>query len=218
LTTRWLALGGAIGPVMFLGVLAILDLVDNRVDLSGHELGRVPLAMHLDFLIFGLLSFGLAVGLVREVRKGRLALTGGILLSLFALGPVLCTFTLDAGSGPPSTWHGTLHFFGFLLIALALIPVVFVFAWLFRGDNKWGRYEWYSLVTGIAVIAVVFIPANGPSNTGTASASAYPLWFGPASMLELVIAFAWLELVAIRLWLLSQQRGPHREGPASVAA
>jgi hypothetical protein len=41
---------------MFLAVLALLDLIDRQVEVSGHELGRAGLLMHLNYLAFGVLS------------------------------------------------------------------------------------------------------------------------------------------------------------------
>lgn len=204
--TRFSALAGMIGPPMFLGILGLLDILDGHVDVSQHELGRYGVLMHLDFLLFGLLTLALAIGLRSEIRRGKLAWAGIILLGLFGLGPVLATFTLDPGQGPPVTWHGTLHFFGFVFIALALIPACFVFARVFSSDPRWRWYQWYSLATGIALAAVAFAPSTTPDN-----GNAYPIWTGPASMLELVLALVWLELAAIRLWLLSREQETARE-------
>jgi hypothetical protein len=198
------AAAGMIGPVMYLGVLGILDLLNNKVEGSGHELSRYGIVMHLDFLIFGVLLLAFASGLRREIRRGKLAWLGTVLLWMLGLGPLLATFTLDTAPGPPSTWHGALHDVGFLLVALAPIPVCFVFALVFRGDPRWRGYSWYSLATGIVVTAVVFAPS-------TSSGDAYPIWTGPASMLDQVLVFAWVELVAIRLWRLTRETRPQDE-------
>ena len=210
---------GMVGPVLFLVVLALLDVLDGSIDVSAHELGRAGWLMHLDFFVFGLLVLALASVVPRALRSGRLAGVGTGLLCLWGLGPLLATFTLDwQNGGPPTTWHGTLHFLGFLLVALAPIPTLFVFAWLFRRDERWRGFQWYSLLMGIALVAVVFGP---PTSEG----DAYPIWTGPASMLELALACAWLELVAIRLWRLSgrrrleEDRGSRRgalSGPAII--
>lgn len=197
------AAAGMIGPVMFLGILAILDILDHRVDVSGHELGRYGIVQHLNFLLFGLLLFGFAAALRSHVRRGKLAWAGTILLGVLSFGLALGTFTLDPGSGPPSTWHGTLHFVGFLLISLTPIPACLVFAALFRRDPRWRWYSWYCVAVGIALIAVTFAPP-------TSSGDAYAIWTGPASMLDLVLALAWLELVAIRLWQLTGETRPER--------
>jgi hypothetical protein len=137
------------------------------------------------------------------------------LLWLFGLGPVLATFTPDPGSGPPRTWHGTLHDVGFLLLALSLIPACLVFAWLFRKDRSWRGFQWYSLATGIALAAVVFAP---PTSQG----DSYPIWTGPASMLEVVLECAWLALISVRPWQVTRQtewRGlGSRVGTTSKAA
>jgi hypothetical protein len=192
------ATAGMVGPAMFLAILAVLDLIDRQVEVSGHELGRAGLLMHLNFLAFGVLTLAFATALRSGIRSGMLAWVGTGLLWLFGLGPVLATFTLDPGSGAPTTWHGTLHDIGFLLLALSLIPACLVFAWLFRKDRRWRGFQWYSLATGIALAAVVFAPP-------TSGSDAYPIWTGPASMLELVLECAWLQLIAVRLWQLTRQ-------------
>jgi hypothetical protein len=183
---------------MFLAVLVVLDVVDRRVEVSGHELGRAGLLMHLNFLAFGVLTLMFAAALRTVVRPGRLAWVGTVLLWLAGLGPVLATFTLDPGSGGPTTWHGALHDVGFLLLALSLVPACFVFARVFRKDRRWHGFEWYSLGNGIALAVVVFAPA-------TSAGDSYPIWTGPASMLELALVSAWLEVVAVRLWQLTRQ-------------
>jgi hypothetical protein len=195
-STRTLAAAGIIGPVLFLAVLGLLDILNGRLDLSGNELGRFGVLMHLDFLVFGLLLLAFALGLRRHLRPGKASFTATALLLLFALGPLLATFTLDPGNGPPSTWHGTLHFFGFLLITLALVPALVVFAWVFRGDPRWRGYSWISLTVAVVMAVDVFAP-------NTPSGSSYPIWSGPASMLELALIGAWLVTTASRLWTLA---------------
>lgn len=200
----WGATAGIVAAPLFLAILVLLDIVDRRIDLSGHELGRLGPIMNANFFLFGALALWFALTMRTLMRNGKAAIAATVALVLFAFGPLLATFTLDLqNGGPPTSWHGTLHFIGFMLIALTFLPAALLFALAFRGDRRWRGLELVSAIVGIALVAIVFapIPATQP----------YPLWTGPASMLELFLIGAWMVGVAMRARTIVRESDPRRQ-------
>jgi hypothetical protein len=204
------AVAGAIAPAMFLGVLLLLDVLAGKVEVSGHELGPRAWLMYPNFALFGILLLVFARALGRQLGRRPSARVAIVFLTLFGLGPLLGTFTTDPDE--ITTWHGAVHVAGFLLVALSLLPGLFAFAFAFHRDPRWRGYDWFSLAFGIAAVIVVFAPQ-------TAEGDAYPIWTGPASMLQLVLIGFWIEVVALRLRGLSRP-APREEDalPAATAA
>jgi hypothetical protein len=189
------AVAGMVAPALFLAVLLLLDLLASRVEVSGHELGPRAWLMYPNFAIFGLLVIGFGRALRAQLGRRRSARVATGFLTLFGLGPLLGTFTTDRGE--ITTWHGAVHVAGFLLVALMLLPGLLAFAVAFHKVPSWRGYDWLSLGLGIALVGVVFAP-------DTARGDDYPIWTGPASMLQLVLIGVWIEAVAVRLWTLSR--------------
>jgi hypothetical protein len=185
---------------LFLGVLLLLDLLASRVEVSDHELGPRAWLMHADFAVFGLLVLGFARALRGHLGSRRSVRVATVFLTLFGVGAFLGTFTPDPGS--TTSWHGAVHIAGFLLVAVMLLPALVAFTVAFRRTAEWRAQSWFSLVLAIVMAGVVFAPQ-------TARGDDYPLWTGPASMLQLVLIGSWIEVIAVRLWLLSR---PARAG------
>lgn len=198
-----------VAPALFLGLLLLLDLLASRVEVSDHELGPRAWLMHLAFAAFGLLVIVFARALHASLGRRRSALAATVFLTLFGLGALLGTFTPDPGSR--TTWHGAAHLAGFLLVSVMLLPGLFAFAVAFRRAPGWRSYSWFSLVLGIVLVVVVFAPQTSHGND-------YPMWTGPASMLQLVLIGIWLELVAVRMWTLSRSATPGQDAALLASA
>jgi hypothetical membrane protein len=197
-------------PVVFLGGLALLDALAGRVEVSEHELGPRGWLMHGIFLLTELLVLAFAAALGRQVAGRRSARVARIFVGLFGVGALLGTFTPDPDQ--PHTWHGLVHFAGFLLVTLALLPAMIAFSAAVRGKAEWRGFAWGSIAAAVLILVVVFAP---PTSKGTD----YALWTGPASMLELVLLFAWIEVVAMRLRRLSDGESVEQNGrPAATTA
>jgi hypothetical membrane protein len=204
------AVAGVVAPVVFLGGLAVLDVLAGRVEVSDHELGPRSWLMHGVFLVTGLLVLAFAAALGRQIGGRRSGRVARFFVALFGLGAVLGTFTPDPDE--PHTWHGLVHFAGFLLVTLALLPGMIAFAVAVRRDAPWRGFAWGSIAAAVLIAVVVFAPT-------TSSGNDYALWTGPASMLELVLLFAWIEVVALRLRGLSVADRVEQNGrPAATAA
>ncbi len=57
--------------------------------------------------------------------------------------------------GAEMSFSGIMHGVGFLLLSMVL--AFFAFAWTWRRDSHWRGLRWYSLVSGVLLIAVLFI-------------------------------------------------------------
>ena len=204
------AVAGVTAPLVFLGGLALLDALAGRVEVSDHELGSRAWLMHAVFLVAGLLVLAFAVALGRQLAGRRSAGVTRFFVGLFGVGALLGTFTPDPDE--PHTWHGLVHFAGFLLVTLALLPAMAAFALAVRGNQQWRGFGWASAAAAVGTVAVVFAPATSTGND-------YALWTGPASMLELVLVFGWIEVVALRLLALSRDAAVAQNGrPTATAA
>ena len=203
------AVAGMLAPAVFLGGLLVLDLIAGRVEVSDHELGPHGWLMHLVFLAFGVLVLTLAAGLFRSFRGRRSGHIAAVFVGIFGLGGLLGAITPDPDE--PHTWHGLVHFGGFLLVTLALLPAMVSFAVAARRDPRWRGFAWGSAAAAVGTAVVVFAPA-------TSSGSDYALWTGPASMLELVVLCAWIEAVALRLYRLAREDRSVQNARAAATA
>jgi len=122
---------GAMAPVVFLGGLALLDVLAGRVEVSDHELGPRAWLMHAVFLVTGLLVLASAPALGRQLAGRRSAGVTRLSVGLFGVGVLLGTVTPDPDE--PHSWHGLVHVAGFLLVTPALLPAMIAFALAGRG-------------------------------------------------------------------------------------
>ena len=82
--------------------------------------------------------------------------------------------------------------YGLVVVCLLLAPV-------FRTDRGWSAIWGYTLVTGLLALGVLvwrfFLPKVLP-------------WFGAYEAILVLLAFAWLEALMVRLLHISRQRRP----------
>jgi hypothetical protein len=122
----------------------------------------------------------------------------------FACGPLLATFTVDVvDQGPPPSWHGWLHFAGFLIVSLipiVALPIIGSAVW---SDPRWQGLGPLSVAWGAVLAVVVFLPGS--------PADGYALWSGPGSMADIALVGTWQIVASQRLrrlaWPLPYQVG-----------
>src|SRR6266550_9421646 len=84
----------------------------------------------------------------------------------------------------PHSFHGWIHLLAFYLF-LASSTLACFFMWLrLRKDSPWRRYDWYSL--GTEVLAVILFQ--------------FTMFY-----IVLVVLLTWLEVLAIRLWVITRR-------------
>lgn len=200
ITTRRTAVAGMIGPIMFGLLVVILTLLqyDFLLDLGWHPIQSSdvpwPSALALgpygwlqvaNFVLFGLSLVVFAVGLHREIVGGKWAKVGPTLLIAAGMGLVLCGFKTDPHlANGPQTLSGWIHALAFFLLVGSIIPSFFVMWRRLQRDSRWRGYDWYTLISGVLALFTFFLPQIG-------------------FYLFLAVILTWMEIMAMRLWGLS---------------
>lgn len=203
LTTRRAALAGMIGPVLWIIVLILLDTLQYDFLRSiganpwttapGSENGMGPygwLYVTSDFTL-GVLTVLFALGLRRTIANSWWKALGMTALFVFGFGFIVGAAPCDCLPGQQPTLSAQIHNIASLALLIATIPMSLFLGLAFRRDDRWRRYAWYSMITGV-LAPVLFFVANALPPTF----SWFYLWL-------LLIPFGWIELIAFRLWQLS---------------
>jgi len=159
------------------------------------DLGWIQVA---NFVVTGLLTLALAIGIRRQLNPGPAGTWGALLVGVFGLSLVGAgLFPPDPMAGfPPGspggsfTIHGMLHFALGGVGFLAQIVGCFIFARRFAGRKEPG-WAWFSLATGLAFGAAFFGIASGSGS----------VWIIVAFTVAIVLLFTWMTLLALRLRL-----------------
>ncbi len=200
--TRFAALAGLFGPILFGLILAVLTLVkydflrslgwhpltDPTFDWpSGLALGPLGWLMTATFLVSGGLIGFFAVGLYPALPAGAFSRAGSTLLLFSGLAMMGLAFTTDPTlRSTPATWHGRLHDASFVALGLTLLPAILLLGLAFRADRRWQGLSGYTLLT----LALVF-----PS-----------FWLkGAAFYVFLAAILLWMDVVAGRLYRLAKK-------------
>jgi hypothetical membrane protein len=174
LTARVSALAGIWGPIVFSIAFTVQGLVRRdeydpvAEPVSALEAGPNGWIQQVNFVVFGLLMLGFAVGLNRAIMSPRLRSVSGVLLLLIGIALLLAAalpLREDAAGG---TYDPGGHFVAgvtfFLGSALALI----VLSVRMRGDANWSGLANYTLGAGcVALVCFVVlgrfaIPVDAP--------------------------------------------------------
>ena len=207
MTKALLVCGAIAGPLFVVGFLfegatrANYDPLRHPV--SSLALGDYGWVQSANFVVAGLLTLALSVGLRRALRLGKSSTWGPLLVGVWALGLLGAgVFVTDPVSGYPpgapdrlssNSWHGALHDLFSLLGFVALAAACFVFGRWFVGRGKRG-WALYSAVSGV-VFAVAFIF----SSTGFAQVAGLVDLAGLLQRVVVVVGFCWLTMLAVHV-------------------
>lgn len=202
---RRAALAGMIGPVLFGSLILLLTLLEydfmrglgwhpfresNFPWPSGLALGPYGWLQVVNFILFGFSLIMFAIGLQRELRARKWELVGPVLLMVAGIASILCGFKTDPDlSIGPQTISSWIHTIAFFLLLGSLIPSFFFFWRLLRKDPRWQGYDWYALISGVLALITFFLPQVG-------------------FYLSLIVMLTWIEVMALRLWVISGQSAP----------
>lgn len=203
---RHLALGGVLGPPLFIAVFTLSGWMRPgysplRQEVSALGVGAASWLQNSNFIGFGLLLVLFAVAFADGMRgalsrRWRLAML--ILLLLSGTGMML------SGLFPMTPGTAVVHWVGgFVLAFLPPIVVSFLTPVLLRHDHDWRGAARYSLTVGIAalvLIATTFVFLN----------PAFPAlnqFGGLIQRLLVVVVFSWHVVFGWRLWRQAARDG-----------
>jgi hypothetical membrane protein len=205
--TRWLLMGGVVGPALFVVVLLVEGATRPGYS-AWHQFGsELSLSSQgweqvANFLMCGLLCLGFAAGLRRALGRGKGAVAGPLALAVFGAALIAAgIFKTDPGLGyPPGvpaltspTPHGAVHALAGLFAFVSLGVACFALARRFAGDARWRGWAAYSILTGVVVVlSLVF--SNVPSLSDFA---------GLIQRIGIITGWTWIVLLA-RGYLLRQ--------------
>jgi hypothetical protein len=148
--TTLLLVAGCSG-VLFIATFIVLGFLTPgynslRDTISALELTPFKLAQQINFLVFGVLLCMFALGLRREMQQGFGAVLIPLIQFLDGLGVI----------GDALLIRPVPHLACDILAFNAALCVLFLFAWRFRRDPRWRGWTAYSILTAIAMMALLF--------------------------------------------------------------
>ena len=111
---------------------------------------------------------------------------------------VLASFKTDPDiSDGPQSWHGLIHGLAYFLFIFSSLPSFFFIWWRLRKDPDWRGYDLYTLISGVLVAILFFVPGS------------------LAFYFFLLLFLAWIEVTALRLRALTVGVPAGRTAPAN---
>ncbi len=194
------AVCGIASPILFVTLLLVAGLLRpgySHVTQPISELGQIgtPNAIIQDanFVLTGLLIIPFAVGLHRGIDQGRGSKIGPTLLLVFAVTGVLVGTIFPL----PDPLHVPVSLIGFI----AMIIGIFAIYRRLRRAGQWQGYGSYSLATGAVLVVLFFL-------TGIGGQGILAPWFGLLQRLFAAPLFLWIEVIALRLYMLPNRSSP----------
>jgi hypothetical membrane protein len=198
---RILALCGIVAPILFTLLVIVESLLRPGYsqifnDVSDLGLGPYSIIQNINFIVFGLLSIGFAIGLGANLpyRVGKAAKWLVIVFGLCIIlaGVTLLSVVADITYAKDVVAHGLVSAVGFLVIIVAQF-----LTWqaLRRSDNAiWGRYRIYSLISGLLSILTLLI----------LSYTQFSSYHGATERLFIAVWMIWIEVTGIKLYSMTE--------------
>jgi hypothetical membrane protein len=197
-TRRLFALCGIVAPILFTLVVIVASLLRPGYSqfsnfVSDLSVGPNAIIQNVNFVIFGILTIGLALGLLASLPtpRGILLKAGVVFVILFGLGVLLAgIFPEDYGSGK---WHTLVSSMAFVSVIVAQLLIGLG---LRKGDKAlWGSYRTYTLISGLLSLVLLFVlqAAMGGEYQGLAQRA------------FLAMPWIWIEVTGIKLYSLTKR-------------
>ena len=197
-----LALAGVVGPFVLIFAELIAAFSEPGYDpirdsISSLALTSMGWVQTIGFLAIGLLVEVFVAGLLFNIRRRWGFGLGLALLVCFGFGLLLIGAFRTDPVGAPHTIEGTIHsvtattvFWLFPIAILLLAPSL-------RDDPYWEDTFVYTVVTGVLALALMIGQVCLPTQLS---------WFGLYERVLVANAVIWVEVIAVRLLLLSMSQ------------
>lgn len=206
MTTRYLALCGIIGPILFTILVVIGSLFYpgySHMSQAISELGGVespnPIIQNVNFFVIGLTIIAFAFGLHQSINNGKGSILGPSLIIIFGILTIIQAFLpVDAG-GEWITLIGSLHNAAGLLGFLLMISGIFIISRRLTSDSNWKSYRTYSVIT--AIIGLIGLVAW----IGIAKAARIESVNGLLQRIFIATILSWIEITAFHMFSPSRR-------------
>jgi hypothetical protein len=202
-----LAIAGILGPLILAvgdlsAALANPDYGLVRDSISSLALTNIGWLQTIGFLALGLLVEIFAAGLLFNVKGVRWFHTGIAIFVVFGFAMLLIGAFRTDPVGAARTIEGRIH--GLTAsTAFSLFPVALLcFMPSIKRDESWKSLYRYTGVTFILAVVFIIITRIFQEKSG---------WFGLAERLLVVNMIVWVEVAAVKLFLLSLKRGEEKK-------
>lgn len=202
----WLAVFGMVGTPSFFAFTFIIGATRDGYSFLSDEISQLSAsgvhaawAQAANFIVYGLIVMGLAVGVHRGLNDGEGSTIGPVLIGAFGLLAVLGDGLFPADQiGSPETTSGTVHSLTAGLGFLAVIAAMFVLPRRMRYDDDWKDLVGPSRVIGLsaAILMVFYLVAK----EGEGFLDGY---VGLIQRVFAATVLTWLFLLALRLFRTS---------------
>lgn len=204
MSTRRLALAGAVGPVLWVVIVLALTVLEwdylrgrgwdpvraSEVAYpSSTALGDYGWLQILNFLQLGVAVLALCLGLWRTIAPRPTAALR--LLGVVGVAILLSAFPTDGSANSVTTWHGAIHAVAFLVFYLGSIAAALLMWRRLRRNAEWASQGRNSLTAVISVIALTVLSLIPPVG-------------GLATSLLILTILVWIEFLALRLLAIAR--------------
>ena len=198
---RFFALCGIVAPILFTLIVIVESLLRPGYsqifnDVSDLGIGPYSIIQNINFIIFGLLSIGFAMGLGANLSH-RAGKATKWLVAVFGVCIILAGVTLfsvgaDVTYAKDVVAHGLVSAIAFLVIIVAQFT-----AWhaLRNSENSiWGSYRIFSLIMGLMSIFTLLL----------LSYTQFSPYHGATERLFIAMWMIWIEVTGIKLYSLTK--------------
>lgn len=188
---------GICAPILFTVLVIVASLIRPGYSQTYNyvsDLGVGPYAIiqNINFLIFGLLSIGFALGLKEGLPSHKYLKSAVWLVIIFGLG------IIGAGVFPEDYLSQLPHN---IVSATAFVAIIAAQLLIWRGlkgaDNSvWSRYRTFSLITGLLSIILVIALKIAVTD--------FSAFQGALEKLFIAVWLIWIEITALKLYFLDK--------------
>lgn len=209
--TRWLLAGGVVGPVFFVIVFLVEGATRPGYSAWRNFVSQLSLSDQgweqvANFIVFGALCVGFALGLRRALGAGKGSAGGPVALALMGVSLIVAgIFPTGPALGYPDipeahmATHprGIVHGIAGLVCFVSLAVACFILARRFAGEPAWRGWGLYSTLTGVVV--VVFFFASNVTSVLDMSGVIPDAPNGLIQRVAIIAGWGWIALLAARL-------------------